>query len=161
MRLRRERLKVKRESLIQDKAASKIAGWMLGVQNKFAVIMNKGFSKLSTTKRKIAVLFFALVGGGLSAYYICEAIIGARKETPLEGIGTFEMPKNFSQRETEAQGDVFVDEETWSKVQFFKQYMDSLKKKNDSHYYQIIKERPGLMDSINTLEHIYYSQKLK
>ena len=123
--------------------------------------MNKGFSKLSLTRRKIAVFFFCLIGGGLSIYYICEAVIGVQKKTPVEQIGKFEFPKNYHDRETEAASDLLVDEETWNKLQIFKQYMDSLKKFNNSEYQYILLTRPGLMDSINTLEQIYYSQKIK
>jgi hypothetical protein len=153
-------MKAKGRNPINDKAASKIAGRMLGVQNKFATIMNKGFSKLSTAKRKIVVICFTLIGGGLSIYYICEAMTGAGKEKVVE-MEKFEIPKHYKQQETEASPNVFVDEETWNKVQFFKHYMDSLKKKDDPEYYKIMKERPGLLDSIRTLEQIYYSQKLK
>lgn len=143
-----------------DKAAARITNCMLRVQNKFAIIMNKSFSKLSTTKRKIAVFFFCLIGGGLSIYYIWTAIIDSKKDYVAQ-IEKFEIPKNYNQRETEAKTDVFVDEETWNKVQYFKHYMDSLKKNNSPDYYIIMDARPGLMDSINQLEQFYYSQKLK
>jgi hypothetical protein len=149
------------QATVNDKAASKIAGWMLGVQNKFAMVMNKGFSKLNSTKKKIAVLFFLLIGEGLSIYYICEAMIGVKKENPVERIGTFKIPKNYNQRETETKSDLLLDEDTWIKVEAFKHYMDSLKTNDPPMYEIILMERPGLMDSINTLEQIYYSQKIK
>jgi hypothetical protein len=161
MKIRGRRLKVKGVDALNDKAASKIAGWMLGVQNKFAIIMDKGFSKLNSTKRKIAVVFFSLIGGGLSIYYICEAVMVVKKESPVNKIGSFEIPKNYNERETEARSNVFLDEETWNKVQAFKHYMDSLKSINSPEYYIIMDARPGLMDSIHALEQIYYSQKIK
>jgi hypothetical protein len=149
------------EATLNDKAASKIAGWMLALQNKFANAMNKQYSKLSATKRKIAVFLFCLIGGGLSIYYISEAIIGVKSNHPLDKIGRFEIPKNYNDRDTEALMDLPVDEETWNKVQAFKHYMDSLQKYDRREYEYILLTRPGLMDSIKTLEQIYYSQKIK
>lgn len=161
MKVKSEKLKVKSKNTFNDKAASKIAGWMLGVQNKFAIIMNKGFSKLDKTKRKVAVVFFSLIGGGLSIYYIGEAVVGVKKESPVEKIGSFSIPKQLNPREEETYNDILLDEETWNKVQDFKHYMDSLKSVNSPQYYIIMDARPGLIDSIHALEQIYYSQKIK
>lgn len=154
------RIKEKYQHLVTDKAATRVVRSMLLIQNKFANIMNKGFSKLNPSKRKIAVIFFSLIGAGLSIYYICEAIIGVKKENVVEKIGSFEIPKQFNPRE-ETHSEVFLDEETWNKVQSFKHYMDSLKSVNSPEYYIIMAARPGLMDSIHALEQIYYSQKMK
>jgi hypothetical protein len=155
-------MKVKNQHLVSDKAARRVVDWILVIQNKFASVMNKGFSKLSLTKRKIAVAFFSMIGGGLSIYYICEAVIGATKKSPAEKIGSFQIPGQLNPREEETHNEIFLDQETWNKVQVFKHYMDSLKSVNSPEYYIIIDTRPGLMDSIRALEEIYYqSQKIK
>jgi hypothetical protein len=77
-------------------------------------------------------------------------------------IGSFQIPGQLNPREEEMHNEVFLDQETWNKVQVFKHYMDSLKSVNSPEYYIIIDTRPGLMDSIRALEEIYYqSQKIK
>lgn len=140
---------------LNDKAVTKLAACMLGIQNKFALLMNKSFSILSPAKRKVATICFAVIGGGLSIYFICDAITINKKKDFLENIGSFSVPQYYNRAEEKQRRD-FLDEKTWKKIQAFKIYMDSLKLINDPEYQKILKERPGLMDSIYALEQIYY-----
>ena len=71
------------------------------------------------------------------------------------------VPKHFDKTGDEVIPEAYVDEETFYKMQGFKKYMDSLKQNKSKQYDSIMQARPGLMDSVQVLEEIYYSQKQK
>ena len=156
-----KKMKGKNQNPVNDKTASKIAGWMLGVQTKFAIIMNKTFQHTTISKMKIILVLFCIISGGLSVYYFYDAIVSNKKKNDPVTIEGFVVPRSSIDREVEAMPNVYVDEDTWSKVQSFKLYMDSIKTVAPKEYNKIMYERPGLMDSIKQLEELYYSQKIK
>jgi hypothetical protein len=145
-----------------DKVAGKIAGFIVKAQTKFADVMNRNFSGISTKRMKIFLFLFCLVSGGLSIYYIVNAVFNHDKKNNSFKIDHVDVPKHYDKTGDELiHSQIFIDEETMQNIQVFKQYMDSLKTKGAKQYDSIMLERPGLMDSITMLEEIYYSQKIK
>lgn len=135
-----------------DKAAGTIAGVGIKLQTKFAITMNRLTSKIPGKKLKILLVAFCLISGGFSLYLGGHAIFGKAKKQPALQIEQMQRPQHFDKTGSEInEGENTVPEDLYRDIQEYKHYMDSLG--------QPI--RPGLRDSIEILEQIYYSQKIK
>lgn len=153
--------KSENENPIHDKIAGSIAGYMTKAQTKFARVMNKGFSGVSTKNMKVVLVLFCFISGGLSLYLVGKGLFKKEKEITIN-LDKVHTPKYYDRAGDEmVPSGTYIDEETWSKVQLFRNYMDSLKTDASKNYDSIVSERPGLMDSIAAIEDIYYSQKIK
>ena len=136
------------ESPLQDKVAKGIAGFFIKVQTKLADRMNKSISGISIKRTKAILILFCLFWGGLSVYFIANAVFGS-KQPPIkvDHVKTLQHISQPDEEEIENR----VDPETYRQIQEYKKYMDSTR--------QTI--RPGLLDSMIILEQIYLSQQKK
>lgn len=156
----RKRSKEQKENRLQDKVAGRIAGAGIKLQTKFADLMNKTFSGMNTNKLKTLLIIFCLGCGGYSIYLVANAIFSSNILQPSFQIDQVDVPKHFDKAGDEiVQPENYVDEETYRKIQGFKQYMDSLRINKSKLYDSLIIARPGLMDSVLMLEQIYHQQK--
>jgi len=146
---------------ISDTLASKVAGTCLGAQRKFASVMNKKCSNLNSRKLKALLLFFSLLAGGYSIYLTIDAVAGKQKDQKGFTVIQIDVPKHFDKTGGEVMTDNYVDEETIYKIESFRQYLDSLKQNRRKQYDSILQALPHLMDSLEVLEKLYYSQKQK
>jgi hypothetical protein len=144
-----------------DKVAGKIAGAGLKIQKAFGNKMNKLFENMNQLKLKRGLIVFTLLAGGYSLYLIVTAITKPIKQNSFK-VEQIDVPKHFDKTGDKIiEQDAMVDEETYINIQHFKKYMDSLKFNNTKQYDSILTTRPGLMDSVQMLEEIYHSQKVK
>lgn len=135
-----------------DKAADKIAHACLGLQTNISKWMNKQISMLSNKSIKIGLILFSLVSGGFSIYLALNAILGDVKKQTVFEVKRINTLKHFDKTGTEIGERInYVSEQLYQELQLYKQYMDSTG--------QSI--RKGLSDSIEVLEQIYHSQKIK
>lgn len=145
-----------------DKLARKVAGFGLAIQKRFANMMNKVFEKMNHRRLKIWLIVFCVTCGGYSVYLLTNAIIGPAANQQSIKIDPVKVPKNYDNTGDEIlPSDNAVGEETFSKIQTFKKYMDSLRQAGSKEYDSILVVRPFLMDTVLMLEQIYYSQKQK
>ncbi len=110
---------------------------------------------------KAFLILFCLCGGGYSIYLTASAITGSEKTQKNLKVDQVDVPKHFDKTGDEVIPEAYVDEETFYKMQGFKKYMNILKQNKSMQYDSIMQARPGLMDSVQVLEEIYYSQKQK
>lgn len=129
----------------KEKLALKIAGFLIRVQHGFACGMEKIFSRLAVKKIKILLLAFSVLTGGLSLYFIVDALRLPQKNLTIKPDAIY-VPLQ-------------PDDLKWNSINNFKNYIDSLRVHAPPKYESIMQERPGLMDSIITLEEMYYSTK--
>ncbi len=147
---------------LSDKVAGKIAGVGIKMQKIFADKMNKIFMNTGNKKMKTMLIAFCITAGGYSIYLLTNAIISPDKKQEHFKIDQVNIPQHFSKSGEESIiPDAHVDEETFSRIQDFKKYMDSLHQNKKAEYDSIRQARSGLMDSVQMLEEIYYSQKQK
>ena len=147
---------------LSDKVAGKIAGTGIKMQKIFADKMNKIFMNTGNKKTKTILIAFCITAGGYSIYLLTNAIISPAKKQESFKIDQVKTPQHFSKSGEESiLPDAYVDEQTYNKIQEFKKYMDSLHQNKKVEYDSILQARPGLMDSVQMLEEIYYSQKQK
>ena len=110
---------------------------------------------------KVFLILFCLINGGLSLYFVGKGLFKKNKDIIIN-LDKLHTPKYYDKAGDEMiPSGTYIDEETWSKVLVFRNYMDSLKANASKNYDSILKARPGLMDSIRAIEGIYYSQKIK
>ena len=126
---------------IQEKAAGKVAGGILRLQRSFASMMHK---ISASWNRKHKTIFLALV----SILFIYFSIDAIRKPFQLKGnankTGVMVTPKIIPVEDLPT-----VTAEEFRKIQELKKNLDS----------NIIRQRPGLMDSIALVEGLFYSQQ--
>lgn len=115
--------------------------------------LNKGCLRRGLTKRKLAVLFFLLLGGGLSMYYISEAVTGILLEkhkrplpAPVHFEGSETVPDGGSRNKERSPGS-----------ETFHQYLDSLKIYHPLDSKHILVSRPDLIDSVSRFRKYYPS----
>jgi hypothetical protein len=141
-----------------DELAGKISGAIQKLQRAFARRTNKIFGNMPSTRFKATVIVFLLLCGGYSLYLVAAAIT-KHPQSSLK-IEAIQRPKSIEQTGSETtEGNNYVSEALFNKLQAFKRYMDSLKTKNLQAHDSILYERPMLMDSVRLLEGLYYSQK--
>ena len=144
------------DHLLKDRVANRIAGILLSIQFRFAVFMGLKTSTMSTKAKWLWLLVFCLVFGGFSIY----ALLGtfgqnqkAMKPSQLSVPKHYEriVPKVYEQP---------VTEKDIERINGFKKYVDSMRLSSNGKiwYDSILITRPGLIDSIRTIEEIYYSQ---
>jgi hypothetical protein len=146
---------------ISDKVAENIASAGIRLQKKFSDGMNKIFKNMNNRNLKAFLILFCLCAGGYSIYLAASAITGSEKTQKNLTIDQVDVPKHFDKTGDEVIPEAYVDEETFYKMQDFKNYMDSMKQNKSKQYDSIMQARPGLMDSVQLLEEVYYSQKQK
>ncbi len=116
---------------------------------------------MNTKKLKGYLILFCICAGGNSIYLTVNAITGQDRKQKGFTVGQVDVPKHFDETGDEKMSEAYVDEETFYKIKGFKKYMDSLKQNKSKQYDSILQVRPLLLDSVQALEEIYYSQKQK
>jgi hypothetical protein len=156
-----KRKKKEKDTFQKDMIAGKIARAMVAIQIKFANAMNKLFSKTSPRRMKLYSFLFSIVGFGLSLYFIAIAISNYSSGRKIK-VEQAKIPRVEGRNDNQnSSSNILIDEQTWKKIESFKEYVDSLKQNGSKEVDSLIAARPGLLDSISMLEEIYYSQKTK
>lgn len=148
-----------RESKVQDRVAKGIAGFLLAIQNRFACFMSAMVNKLTIQSKQACLVVFCLVFGGFSIYAFVGAFRDSESSAKRLKPDQVAVPKYYDRTESEI-NEPSVSERDIIRINRFKKYMDSLKKTASGRpvYDSILKTRPGLMDSIQVIEQLYYSQ---
>lgn len=133
----------KSQSIIQDKAASGIANAILKSQRWFAVNLERLTIKWKQKQQWVFLYIVCLLFGGLSI----AAVVNAFK---VPATSKTIMPKSIAVPKNIYQGDnpFVITENEFQQVQEYKRAHPNL-----------LKERPGLWDSLTLIEQSYYSQK--
>ena len=130
---------------VSEKAAGIIANSILKVQRYFAGALGKLSISWKRKQQWIFLYMVCLVFGGLSIFSIVQSF---SKTTELPKPSAIKVPRNIHKEQS-----VRITENEFSKVQAFKRSLDSTSRK------KLMQERPGLMDSLEMVEQLYYSQK--
>lgn len=142
----RRKRKVKNANPLQDKVAGKVASLFFYLQNKFSEVMTKIVSRVNTKELKMALVIFCILSGGLSGYFLVDALVA--KPKPAIKIDPIKMPEHFDRSGDEVMENV-LPEDIYREIQEYRRYMDSIGEPI----------RPGLQDSMRILEEIYLQQQ--
>lgn len=135
-----------------DKAAGKIVGAGTRLQSVFAGSMSNVFARLSARKLKVIFFAFCFLGMGGSVYLVLHGVFANDQKQPSFKVTPIEVPKYYERTgEATTEPNTIVSEELYQEIQAYKKHMDSTGEAI----------RPGLRDSIATIEGIYQSQKIK
>jgi len=128
---------------IPDKAATGIANGILKSQRWFANTLESLTNKWKQKQQWFFLYAVCLVFGGLSIAAIVNSFkTGANSNTLMPK--SISVPKNIYKEDKP----FLITENEFQKVQEYKRTHHSL-----------LKERPGLFDSLSLIEQYYYSQK--
>ncbi len=123
-----------------NKVAEKIAGGILKFQDAFSNRMNR------LKSLKLILICFCVLSGGLSIYFLVDAI--ASKPKPKIRIDRIRTPQPIYEP-SEEMYDEKIPVEIYHQIQDYKRYTDSTG--------EVI--RPGLADSMRILEEMYLQQQ--
>lgn len=131
------------QSIIQDKAATGIANGILKSQRWFASNLERLTEKWKQKQQWIFLYLVCLLFGGLSIAAVVNAFkVSATSKTIIPK--SIAVPKNIYQGNNQ----FVITENEFQQVQEYKRKHPNL-----------IKEKPGLWDSLTLIEQSYYSQK--
>lgn len=144
-----------KEYLLKDKVANRIADFLLSAQSRLAVFMGSKTKSLTTKAKTVWLTVFCVAFGGFSIY----AFVGAFEDRKAIKPSQVSVPKHYDITEPKTRQQP-VSEKDIKRIHRFKKHMDSLHLSPGGKivYDSILKTRPGLMDSIQAMEEIYYSQ---
>ncbi len=139
---------------LKNTAAQKIANGILSVQKRFADVMSATTMKWKTNQQLIFLYLVCVVLGGLS---IVSVIQPFKNKNILNKPGVIHIPKLFRPDEER----IIITDNEIMRVHAFKQRLDSISKSKEGKVKvdRFLNERPGLFDSLEKVEQLYYSQK--
>ena len=147
----------KKESVLTDKAAGWVANGILKVQQKFANALEKLSASWKAKQQWIFLYMVCLVFGGLSVVAIIKPF-NKRSQNILSKPAAIKTPRMIPD---ENRNSVTITDNEIRQVHIFKHTLDSISKTNDGKIKvkNLLARRPGLMDSLEKVEQLYYSQK--
>lgn len=140
---------------LKNSAAGKIAKGILTVQKRFADGMSAVTKKWKAKQQLIFLYLVCLVLGGLSIIAVIKPFND--KKNTLEKPSSIHFPKLVQPKEYK----IIITDNEITKIHALKQRLDSLSKTKEGKLKteQLFKRRPGLFDSLEMVEQMYYSQK--
>lgn len=145
--------KNRKEAGQQTKPAlwERLSGIIDKKKHQLAEFLGRQSEKLTPQGKKLSLLFFGIVMGGISLALIVKSF----RDSPTNAYGfskeiskpIFIIPLH--------QADSMFSREDYEVLLGFKQTIDSLKRYDPTTYEELLKGREGLVDSINFLISIY------
>lgn len=142
----------------------KVSGKINAVHHRWADRLQEKSEQLSSTGRWVFLCLFLIIFGGGSVFIAWQALVCTTPQASLpinritpastDGSGTMEEP--FSNQP-------LVPAREHQAILVFRHYLDSLQQTEDGRLIRdsILKQRPGLMDSLDMLERMYLLQSKK
>lgn len=129
----------------------KLSGAIENKKRQLAEFLGRKSEKLSPQGKKLSLLFFGVVMGG-----ICLAlIVKPFQDSPANAYGFSKELSAPLLTVPRQQADSAFSREDYKMLLGFKQTIDSLKQYDPTTYNELLKGREGLLDSINFLIGIY------
>lgn len=143
----------------QDRMAKNIVVWCIRQQQRWAAFMQRQMECLSGRGKLIALFLFCLVAGSLSIYLIVSSLSG--KSSASVSVSRIKAPLHTGKTGDEnTRSAIVITKQEYQRIERFRHYMDSLARSPSGKplYDSILKQRPGLMDSVAFIENLYQSQ---
>ena len=140
---------------LKDKAASNISKVIIKLQQQFASAMLRVSAKWKVKHQMVFLYLTCLILGGLSVITVIKPF--KEKRNSFSRPGSLKVPKLFNADENK----VVITDNEMNMIHAFKLRLDSMSKTpaGKTKVEQMYKGRPGLFDSLERAEELYYSQK--
>jgi hypothetical protein len=138
-----------------DKMASLLATFLRTVQEKWATCMTRWTASLSKRALQVVVFLFCLLFGGASLFTFLDVF---RQNAPtLMKPATLTVPKYYKQPGVALTPLLTPQDREY--ISRFKTHLDSLNSSLGGRavYDSLLRERPGLLDSLRMIEDVFYS----
>lgn len=138
-----------------DRIARHLAAFLDTAQARWAGCMARWTAPLSKRALQFAVVLFCALSGGASLLAIRDAFL--QKGPPLVKPATLTVPKYY--RQPGPALTPLLTPGDRQHISRFRALLDSLYRSVEGRaiYDSIIRERPGLLDSLRRMEDVYYS----
>lgn len=147
---------------LQERVASQLTKRCHALQSRLAATLQTKSEKLSTGAKKAWLFLFCFVASTYCLYTISRSL--HIRSPVLSAVNVIKAPPLLQPHEIlhKPAPEIITDNEL-QKVQLFKRYMDSLSQTAGGVIIRdsIIRQRPGLMDSIAELEKTFGSNTFK
>jgi len=142
----------------------KVARKIGAIQHRWADQLQEKSERLSVTGKKLALGLFLAVFGGWSMYIAWQSLSsgGHQAAMAVQPI-TISHPGEGSSISAPVPGRIWVSEKEYRAIQAFHHYLDSMGQSMPGRLWRdsLLKARPGLLDSLQTIEQIYLTQPKK
>jgi hypothetical protein len=146
----------------QQQFIEKIVAGILSMQEAWAGFMRKRTVSLDDRSLKLGLFAFCLASVGCCLYIGSQPFLSRDNKKNYLQISPVQAPEHFNKTaEIHPIPNPVIGEADFLKIQSFLQYIDSLGRTQRGVVTRdsILLVRPGLMDSVLTIEKLYYSQK--
>ena len=143
----------------QDGIAKKIVASCIRLQERCAAFMQKQTERFSRNGKLIALFLFCLIAGSMSIYLMAASLMEYR-DVPIKILSIKAPLQSGRSAGDNYRSSIVITKQEYQRIEHFRHYMDSLSRTLSGKrvYDSILKQRPGLMDSIAFIENIYQSQ---
>ncbi len=144
---------------VKQKAACRIALWILKLQTAFAKFMDKKINPLSAKRKKVLLYTFCLLCSSYFLWLALAPLMEKRKKDVIK-IEKIQFPKPQPKYNDDL-NNALISPQEYQRIHSFKLYLDSLAsdKEGRAVFDSITSEHPGLMDSLKLIEEYYQLQK--
>ncbi|MBS1780978.1 MAG: hypothetical protein JST70_16760 [Bacteroidetes bacterium] len=131
------------------------------LQTKWAKWMTKRTQRFSRKTWKLLLALFVLTAGGYSIYLAIDAFIS--KGSKSIAVTPIRTPAHINETGDVAAAASPITDTGYSRIKNFRAYMDSLARSHSGKpvYDSIMMHRPGLSDSVQSIENYYQQLKRK
>lgn len=143
-----------KSNTVSDKAAIRMADAIRWTQEKFAKSMTKLSAKVSLAGLKTILILILLLGTAWSAYTIISAFTVTTSIRNTYRPAVIKLPVTMMQTPVQTT----ITQQEYERVHALSMYLDSVRIRDIRRYNHILKERPGLIDSLYRFEIMYQSQ---
>lgn len=160
LHLFKRKKKIPEASPLQDKLINGIVGKVTAFQFKWASFMQRNSERFSLRVKKYFTAIIVLFASLYSLYIIASSILQPSKKE--YHISTIHIPAyTTTTGDEKLYSNNLIPEKEYNKIIRFHQYMDSLNQtaKGKIIADNIIKKRPGLMDSVLQLKKLFELQQ--
>ncbi|WP_423147051.1 hypothetical protein [Rubrolithibacter danxiaensis] len=129
-------------------------------QAKLAARMQRRSDQFSLKIKTVTLLLFCLLASSFSIYLIANNLLSNQADNVLK-VTPINYPRYTKlSRAQNTAASIVINQAEYQKIHEFRRYIDSLANTASGKRFldSILKQRPGLMDSIEFLENIYQSQ---
>ena len=156
---KRKKHKAKEHDPTRYASVKRMAAWFLGRQRHCADMMQRKSERLSPTGKLVLLSLFCLSASSMSIYLVATSL--SRKTNKVISVPAIKTPAYTARTGDEnTRSPVLISRQEFLRIERFRRYMDSLSRNVSGRlvYDSIVKRRPGLMDSLALIEHMYQSQ---
>lgn len=156
---KRKRIDDQDQTATRYASVKRLVAWLLAHQRSCADSMQRRSERFSATGKLVLLSLFCLSASSISIYLVASSLSG--KTGKVISVPAIKTPAYTARAGDEnTRSTVLISREEYQRIEHFRRYMDSISQSLTGKfiYDSIVRQRPGLMDSLAIIEKMYQSQ---